>query len=210
MEVIEKSSELNELFSALAKAQSEMRVAGKDSNNPFFKSKYADLASVVAASRPHLAKNGLSVIQQITIDNNDGKRLLVTILGHSSGQYISSRVGLNPIKEDMQSLGSAITYMRRYAYASLVGVVADDEDDDGEVAMRPSRSHLPAPTSYTQKQAPTEKISIDQHDILQKAFESRPDLAESLLSRGGYTSLADIPRDKFQSIHERLIELKAL
>jgi hypothetical protein len=185
-----------------------MSVAGKDSNNPFFKSKYADLASVVAASRPHLAKNGLSVIQQITVDN-DGKRLLVTILGHSSGQYISSRVGLNPIKEDMQSLGSAITYMRRYAYASLVGVVADDEDDDGEVAMRPSRpnSHAPTPSP---RQAPAEKISQDQHDILQRAFESRPDLAESLLSRGGYASLSDIPRDKFQSIHERLIELKAL
>ena len=82
----DQSRELNELMTALAKAQSEMEIAGKDSSNPYFKSKYADLASVVSASRPYLTKNGLSVIQQITYDDN-GRRILVTILGHSSGGF---------------------------------------------------------------------------------------------------------------------------
>src|ERR1700742_2994944 len=115
----ECSQELGELMGALAKAQGEMEVAGKDSANPFFKSKYADLASIVSASRPYLAKNGLSVMQKIELDGED-RRILVTILGHSSGQFITSRMIINPLKEDIQSLGSAITYLRRYAYASLV------------------------------------------------------------------------------------------
>lgn len=130
---IESSIELNELFNALAKAQGEMEEAKTDSKNPFFKSNYADLASIIRASRKALAKYGLSVTQPVR--TFQGKRYLFTRLGHASGQWIEGGIPLSPPKEDIQSLGSYITYLRRYCYAAMVGVVASGEDDDGEKAM---------------------------------------------------------------------------
>ena len=204
----DRSFETNELMASLAKAQGEMKIAGKDSNNPYFKSRYADLASIVEASRPSLTKHGLSVMQQITISET-GQRVLITTLGHSSGQYIQSRVAITPVKDDMQSLGSAITYMRRYAYASLVGVVASDEDDDGEVAMKPLRQQ---PTSAAAKfGAPAknyETISKDELEMIQYELAAMPDLAQNLLDRYQYESLADIPKNKFRAIWDRVLEIK--
>jgi hypothetical protein len=203
-----KSAELNELFAALAKAQSEMRVAGKDSNNPFFKSKYADLASVVAASRPVLTKNGLCVMQSIHV-SEQGQRTLVTILGHSSGQYISSTVEIKPLKEDMQSLGSAITYMRRYSYASLVGVIADDEDDDGETAMKPYRANGYYKQESNGANDSYEKISKDQLEMLDRALLGKEGWVESILKHCSCKTLADIPKDKFLAIYDRVVKNEA-
>lgn len=131
-----KSSELNELFSALALAQQEMKVATKDSSNPFFKSKYANLQAIVESARPALCKNGLSVLQYVN-QGEDGLDYLCTVLGHKSGQYITSRMKIAPAKQDVQSLGSYITYLRRYAYAAITGVY-DGEDDDGNSASHES------------------------------------------------------------------------
>lgn len=122
----------NELFTALAKAQAEMTGALTDSKNPFFKSKYADLASVWNAIRIPFTKQGLCVIQTMHL-NADKELVLVTTLGHSSGQAISSESPIRPVKNDPQGLGSAITYMRRYALAAIAGVY--QIDDDGEHAM---------------------------------------------------------------------------
>lgn len=128
-----KSTELNEIFSALSQAQGEIRVAIKDSANPFFKSKYANLQSVVESARPSLAKYGLSVTQFVDQDDT-GHECLYTMLGHKSGQWILSRMRINPVKQDPQSLGSCITYLRRYMYASITGVYDGFEDDDGNSA----------------------------------------------------------------------------
>ena len=136
---MQESQELNHLFEALAKAQADMDMAAKSSTNPFFKSKYSDLTSIVNASRDSLSKNGLSVIQRTL--NLDGKSYLYTRLCHSSGQWIESNMEINPPKTDIQSLGSYITYIRRYSYASIVGVVTCD-DDDGEHAVKITSKEL--------------------------------------------------------------------
>lgn len=128
----EHTANLNELLSALAKAQGQISHAKKDKKNPFFKSSYADLASVWEACRDPLASNGLSIIQ--TVEGSKTEMFLVTWLGHSSGQYIKSRLPMLLQKSDPQSQGSAITYARRYALSAMVGICAD-EDDDGERAM---------------------------------------------------------------------------
>lgn len=207
----ECSAELNELMGALAKAQAEMGVAGKDSNNPYFKSKYADLASVVSASRPFLAKNGLCVMQRLGVDSA-GKRLIITILGHSSGQYVTSCMTLTPIKEDPQSVGSAITYMRRYSYASLVGVVADDEDDDGEGAMKSLRTqsyngkHKAAITVHPTNGS--DLASEDQVAMLDRELKGHDDLRSNLLEKNGYRSLNDIPRSKFEELYDKVVDFK--
>jgi hypothetical protein len=140
-----QSEQINELAAALAKAQGEFGVARKSADNPFFKSKYADLAEVVAACRAQLSKHGLAVIQQVLRD--EAGVFLRSTLAHGSGQWIASEYAVRPMRvvkdregrateveaNDPQSVGSAITYARRYSLAALVGVVTDD-DDDGNAA----------------------------------------------------------------------------
>lgn len=125
------SEQLNELATALSKAQGEIKGAVKDQENPFFKKSYADLESVWDACRNPLSKNGLSIIQ--TTDIAEFGTVLTTTLLHSSGQYISGTYPINPIKNDPQGTGSAITYARRYSLAAIVGIYPSD--DDGESAV---------------------------------------------------------------------------
>lgn len=142
---MEKSETIKELAAALAKAQSEIAGAKKDSSNPFFKSSYADLESVWSACREPLTKNGLSV-SQLLGSGEDGI-YLTTILLHSSGEFISDRVKIPVAKpNDPQALGSATSYARRYALAALVGIY--QTDDDGESAMNRGLQ-AGANTSYT-------------------------------------------------------------
>lgn len=136
-----QSENINELASALSKAQGEMQAAIKDSINPFFKSKYADLGSVWDAARPVLSKNGLCIMQ--TTEMLADKLVMVTTLAHTSGQWMKSCLPLNPSKNDSQGIGAAITYLRRYSLSALVGVVCDN-DDDGETAVgRGKTSSIP-------------------------------------------------------------------
>ncbi len=125
------SEQINELAAALAQAQGEMSGAVKDSTNPFFKSKYADLASVRAACLPALAKRGICVVQS---PSTVGFTVVVeTRLLHSSGQWIAGVVSAVAKDESPQAIGSTITYLRRYALQSFAGVAP--EDDDAEAAQ---------------------------------------------------------------------------
>lgn len=126
-----------ELFGALAAAQAEIGGAAKNSENPHLRSQYADLASVWAACRLALASKGLCVIQR-TLDTDGFVVSIETILAHKSGQWISGTTTMRPSKSDPQGYGSALTYARRYALASMVGVAP--EDDDGNAASGPSET----------------------------------------------------------------------
>lgn len=121
---MEKSEQINELAGALSMFQCEMEFVGYDANNPFFKSKYATLTALVTESKKLLGKYGLSVTQ-LTEDQGS----VITMLMHKSGQWISSKLTLTPSKQDPQGLGSAISYARRYSYASILGLVSDQDDD---------------------------------------------------------------------------------
>jgi hypothetical protein len=126
-----QSESINELASAMAKAQAEMGGAVKDSANPFFKSKYADLTSVVKAIKEPFANNGLSYTQFPCAA--DGCVGVTTRLMHSSGQWLESAYMLPMVKQDPQAAGSAITYARRYALQAMAGIPT--ADDDAESAM---------------------------------------------------------------------------
>jgi len=127
-----QSESIAKLSEALAKAQGEMGHAQKAADNPFFKSKYADLPAVIDAARSHLSKYGLSVIQ-VTDFTPDGISL-ITQLNHSSGEWIRGSYPVRPVKQDPQGFGSALTYARRYAYQSMVGIATSLDDDDGNAA----------------------------------------------------------------------------
>jgi len=138
-----QSEQINELAAALVAAQAEFSAVPKGTVNPFFKSKYAALPDVVNHAAPVLAKHGLSVTQAISFVALDALVLdtLTTTLLHKSGQFMQSQMLLHLPKQDPQGQGSAVTYARRYAYMSVLGLVTDD-DDDGNAA---SRKNAPKP-----------------------------------------------------------------
>jgi hypothetical protein len=143
---MDKSETITELAKALAKAQGQISPALKDSENPHFRSKYADLSSVWAACRKPLTDNGLSVVQMPVDAPTPGSVALTTLLLHTSGEYISSTVSAPLTKQDAQGIGSALTYLRRYALSAIIGVVADD-DDDGNAASRATGDELQRATA---------------------------------------------------------------
>lgn len=141
---------MTKIAAALVKAQGQIEGAKKDSHNPHFKSKYADLASVWDACRAALHANGLSVVQYGTL--TEAGAALVTKLLHESGESVEGVTPLLNTKGDMQGLGSAWTYARRYGLAAMVGVCP--EDDDGNAASeKPAAKSAPAlvmPAGYTE------------------------------------------------------------
>ena len=139
------SESIAALAGALAKAQLQIEPASKNATNPHFRSHYADLASIWDACRGPLNTNGLSIVQ-FPCDGDVGRTGLCTMLLHSSGEYISEVVTTRSQKDDPQGLGSALTYLRRYALAAVVGVTAT-EDDDGNAASTPANARVNAPAS---------------------------------------------------------------
>ena len=129
-----QSAEIGELVKAISAAQKAMKPAVKDTDNPFFKRKYADLASVWAVLHP-FSEQGIAITQS-PMPAENGCIVLDTQLSHASGQWMRSRLMLPVAKQDPQGYGSAITYARRYAIGCMCGIVTE-EDDDGNAASHP-------------------------------------------------------------------------
>lgn len=127
-----------EAIKALLKAQSEMGSAVKSSKNPHFKSKYADLEAVVNATMGAFHANGFAVLQRN--DKDAEGHFVETKLLHSSGDTFDSKVYLVLGKNDMQGLGSAITYARRYGLLGLAGIAPEDDDGNAAVANKKAPS----------------------------------------------------------------------
>ena len=161
-----QTEEIKELAEALAKAQAEIEGARKGAENPHFRSKYADLGAVWDACREPLTKHGLSIIQQPR--SADGKTYLVTRVMHSSGQWIEDDgFPLILTKEDMQGLGSATTYARRYGLMAAVGIAPEDDDGNAASAGRKATPVKGANRKTTPKQElqkPTEPTPEDRAD----------------------------------------------
>jgi len=164
-----KSESIAALAAALAKAQGQFDHAKKDVKNEFFKSKYADLASVIDAAKKPLSDNGLSVCQ-ICETTESGDIRLETILMHSSGEFISGSYPIRPVKGDPQAYGSAITYARRYAFSAITGIAADD--DDGNQASQAAPYKAPP-------KSPEHKQDIVDYAALLSGANSLDDLVKS-------------------------------
>lgn len=212
---METSEQINEIATALSKAQSEIEGAVKDVRNDFFKSKYADLHGVWDACRDALVKNGLSVAQTtetplspFSSDKvDDGYITVVTRLMHSSGQWIQGRLRMKPVKPDPQSVGSCITYARRYALAAIVGVA--QMDDDGNAAsgsvQEEKKSYIKpataAKTNYAQKDG---CISEGQAKLIWARRKKANKVSDAdyvkLLEEKGYKDSSFIPVGKLDEI----------
>lgn len=153
---LQTSNTIVKLATALNKAQRNIGSATKGSANPFFKSKYADLGSVMEACKEALNEQGISVLQPVVSDLSGD--YVETMLLHESGEYMASRMKLLVAKPNMQEFGSAVSYARRYGLQSMVFIPA--ADDDGEASMRrtpaPTRQAAATPAVVTAAPAVTE------------------------------------------------------
>lgn len=179
-----KSEQINELASALAKAQAEFSAVPKDSQNPFFKSSYAALPEVVKTATPVLAKYGLAVSQFISTDES-ANDTLTTYLLHSSGQFLAHTMKLHLVKDDPQAQGSAVTYARRYSYMAALGLVADI-DDDGNAASQPQQRTYAPKADKPQYEAKPGAITQAQSKALFAILKSRgKDIKVEVIERWG-------------------------
>lgn len=208
------SDAINELAAALAKAQGAMGNAPFNKTNPHFKSKYADLASVRDTVTPHLAANGLSLVQ--TTMPGNGSMTVVTSLLHSSGQWLSSEY---PIINDVmkpQAMGSALTYARRYSISCICGI-ASEEDDDANAANDHGKTAPPAPPAPMQAAGGTPGASKAAnraiYDALSKAIANATGVATlKQIYEGSIAAIEAMPPDWVDELRveysDRLSELK--
>lgn len=165
------SENIAELSKALAIAQGKITGALKDSANPFYKSKYADLAACWDACRGPLSENGLAVIQ--TTDVDDQGITLFTTLGHSSGQWIRGRLRMIPKDSTPQAAGSTLTYARRYALAAIVGI-AQVDDDANEAS---GKTHYADPRGEEWKKADSKKVESYVNRIMTALTADKDEMA---------------------------------
>jgi len=164
-----RSESIGNLAAALAKAQGAIEGAAKDSKNPHFNSRYADLAAMVEACRKPLAANEISVVQNPSADANLVR--MTTMLLHSSGEWIES----DPLQVQArdaapQAIGSCLTYLRRYQLAAMVGIAPEDDDAElaegrAVVSSKPSVQKPSVREAWTQRKPAPEPPPIDDKDI---------------------------------------------
>lgn len=159
---------MTDAIKALVKAQKEMGAVIKNANNPHFKSKYADLGAVFDACQDALQNNGFAILQPCGKDDHGA--YVETVLHHESGDAYISRVYLVIGKQDMQALGSAITYARRYGLLGMAGLAP--EDDDGTAAVAQAKA---SNTSIAELETACENIAAkDTLSALQDYFLALP------------------------------------
>jgi hypothetical protein len=196
---MKQSASISALAKALCAAQKKLKPALKDATNPFFKSKYANFESIWEAARDPLTANGLSVVQVLST-NETGEPTLNTMLMHESGEWISGKTPLKPMKPDPQSFGSHLSYLKRYALAAMVGVVTSDEDDD---ANRASGKH----DEIEKPVAPIKAISQKQIGLLMQVCEENGWSEEGLreyLATKGIKSRSMIPASEFNGLLDHI------
>lgn len=167
---LQRSESIENLAKALASFQSKVPTIKKDADNPFFKSKYASLENIISTIRKKLSGCDLSIAQF-----PNGKNGLTTILMHKSGEYLQSTVEFTAKDTSPQAVGSAITYMRRYALSAVLGL-ATDEDDDGNAASATQKKPSTKPERTVFESAVTAIVNATTPDkalsIAERAAES--------------------------------------
>jgi len=176
-----KSNTISKLAKALAEAQAEMPSVKMNATNPFLKTKYADLGAVIETSKPILAKNGLSVSQFPT--SQEGRIGVTSILMHESGEFVEDTITLVPDSgkglSANQSAGVTISYLRRYAWAAILGLYAD-EDVDGDALHADTKENAEASDTVATMMKKRDWTN-EQLDVIAKGDLNRDD-ANDILS----------------------------
>jgi ERF superfamily len=198
------SEEVNEIATALAKAQAVLINPGKDSENPAFKaggkvSKYAGLADALVILRKELSNVSVAILQAPRIDGET--QVLDTRLVHSSGQWVGCEWPIGRLGMKQQELGSATTYARRYSLFSLVGIAGADDDDDGNEASKTTQSNGNIVSIQQGK-----KIGKTDLDLIRSglAIIADPAYEQLILRHYKISLLADLPADEVSVVRGRI------
>jgi|DEB0MinimDraft_12_1074336.scaffolds.fasta_scaffold00057_4 hypothetical protein len=191
---------MKSIATALASAQINMGKALKQANNPHFRSKYADLGSVMDACLPALNEHGIAVIQPTGED--DTGRFVETIMIHGeSGEQLSCRVPLIVAKNDMQGYGSAVTYARRYGLMAMAGIAP--EDDDGNAAAKAApKQEPPKPISAGQFQEMNDLIFDTETDEVKFCAYWKVDELNQMNAKQATDAIAMLKKKKAQAPKE--------
>lgn len=189
---------MEQLAKALSAAQAEFGTVPQSGMNPFHKSKYSTIEDYVNAAKPILAKHGLSISQAPNL--LEGQFVLTTILMHQSGEHLVSNQPIFSAKQDAQSMGSAITYARRYAYGAVLGMASGDFDDDGNAATaKPTKQANPPKTQTPAKSPAPKPPSKAGRGTPNSTIEERVNAAPHL---GGLTALYDGLKGEIEAMSE--------
>ena len=158
-----KSESIVKLSQAMAKAQAEVNHALVDSNNPHFRSNYASIESCLNAAKPVMEKYGLALMQSGD-RSAEGDVVLTSLLTHESGEWVQFQMPLVLSKQDMQGLGSALTYGRRYALCGMFGIGSDDDDGNANAAsLKPQAPQQQRPAPQRPQQGGTYTVGFGKH-----------------------------------------------
>jgi hypothetical protein len=187
---MEQSESINELATALAKAQAEIRNPGKNTKNTFFKNEYADLTAVLGCIRPVASANGLSFIQAVEAYN--GNVAVTSQISHSSGQWIKQVASVEvpkTSKNPIQDLGSMATYLKRYQAQSMWAICADEDTDAQDLGI--------------------EDISDEKVAHLDAMLDSTKSSKEAFLKVYGVENLKSLTDSQYEKAKKQLQQKKA-
>ena len=187
---MEQSESVNELATALAKAQAEIRNPGKNTKNTFFKNEYADLTAVLGCIRPVASANGLSFIQAVEAYN--GNVAVSSQISHSSGQWIKQVASVEvpkTSKNPIQDLGSMATYLKRYQAQSMWAICADEDTDAQDLGI--------------------EDISDEKVAHLDAMLDSTKSSKEAFLKVYGVENLKSLTDSQYEKAKKQLQQKKA-
>lgn len=197
------SEQLNELFSALSKAQENIKNAQKEGYNPMFKSNYTTVTSVLEAIKT-VYKENISIIQMPESDK------LITRVGHSSGQWLEIEtplfIGEPKGMSKMQAYGNAVTYARRYALVSLFGIGQEDNDGNDGNHNEPiqKKENLNKPLNKSPNKTTDRKQGF--LDSMKKLSAIDNVSYTHLLGAAGYERAEDVPEDSFAKVYKQMKE----
>lgn len=197
--------EKSNIYAALAKAQSEFSPVVFDKVNPHFKSKFGSIAAINKATLGALTKNGLSITQPTKL-HTDGI-ILLTRLGHESGEIIESEILIKTGSKTDQQIGASLSYMRRYCHSAIINVVAEEEDDGEEDRKAVSTMNRSAP-----KKEDDSLISAKEVDSLEEMTKSYPSVKAGFLQWAAIDSYSEVKSQNFQrsvkAIQDKINKLK--
>lgn len=182
---------MQKIYQAIIKFQSQLKPINKDSENPFFKSSYADLSSILQSIMPLLTSHGLGIVQPMRVTDNG--TVLITRIVHDSGEFIESEMFL-PHNPDPQKFGSLISYYKRYQLSAMLSIATRDEDDDANKVSQPQRSAPqvrqapPVQQSFTPENKPQGNASVPASEAQKKAMTAMniyfsPDITKNEASK---------------------------
>jgi hypothetical protein len=204
-----QSESVAKLAAALSAAQGEFGAIKKQQDNPFFKSKYADLSAVLEAVQPSLTKHELAVIQSPSTDADKKTVSVETMLMHSSGEWKSSVFEMPVADWKAQGIGSVVTYLRRYSIGAVLNIAAED-DDGNEASGRGEGSHQPQPnkpapqSSAAPRQAQTKPAPKKTESVKPDPPKAEPPKAEATKQEAEKKEEPTTPQKKLRALLVKL------